>query len=86
MALNKPLPCVICGDDLKDIGSGSENHANDANEFCTYGQYGSTKFDPLDGSRLAVNICDQCLMKAAEAGHVAIGLHGSKELTKWSGR
>jgi len=78
------LPCLACGKELKDVGFGSPNHASGANEFCTHGQYGSTVFDPLNGSRLAINICDQCLIKAAENGLVATGNYGSKSLKKWS--
>lgn len=31
--------------------------------FNTYGHYGSTLFDPMDGSSLDIVICDVCLAK-----------------------
>lgn len=77
------LPCVVCGERLAPMDSGSPNHAHNANEFCTHGQYGSTVFDPLNGDRLAVNICDKCLVAAGDAGRVMFGRHGSRELTPW---
>ena len=58
------VACICCRRDLKDLGTGSPNHASDANAFISYGQYGSRLFDPMDGSYLEVNICDQCLEMA----------------------
>lgn len=63
-------PCIVCGKKLEDIGSGSPNHARHANQFSTRGQYGSTVFDPMDDSFLAVNICDPCLVAASKQGRV----------------
>lgn len=31
--------------------------------FQTYGHYGSTVFDPMDGSSLDIAICDDCVKK-----------------------
>lgn len=31
--------------------------------FQSYGHYGSTVFDPMDGSSLDIAICDECLKK-----------------------
>lgn len=70
------LPCIVCQRALSDIGSGSDNHANDANEFRAHGQYGSRVFDPVDGTYLAVNICDDCITQAGRAGQV---LEGDRE-------
>ena len=35
----------------------------DGLHFRTYGHYGSTIFDPMDGTYLDVAICDECIMK-----------------------
>lgn len=67
------LPCIVCQKALTAIGSPSPNHANDANEFRAHGQYGSTVFDPVDGTYLAVNICDECIVQAGHAGQVLTG-------------
>lgn len=34
--------------------------------FLTYGHYGSTVFDPMDGSKLNIAVCDDCLTKNKE--------------------
>jgi len=39
---------------------------DDAVWFSAYGQYGSTVFDPCDGSQLRINVCDQCLAERSE--------------------
>jgi hypothetical protein len=77
------VPCIVCGNKLKPMDSGSPNHADDANEFSTHGQYGSTVFDPVNGDRLAVNICDKCLAAGQELGRVLFGRHGSTGLDLW---
>lgn len=58
------LPCFVCGRPLASVwrlGSDAEQQADGACYFTTYGQYGSTSFDPMDGSYLEINICDNCL-------------------------
>lgn len=84
--MNDVVPCIVCGKDLALMDSGSPNHAGNANEFCTHGQYGSTVFDPVNGDRLAVNICDKCLMDAQKLGRVLFGRSGSKSLEPWNAR
>lgn len=31
--------------------------------FLTHGHYGSTYFDPMDGSKIEIVICDKCLIE-----------------------
>jgi hypothetical protein len=38
-------------------------HPNDGVVFHARGNYGSTVFDPLDGTYLEVLICDDCLVE-----------------------
>jgi hypothetical protein len=59
----KKLPCVVCGKKLKNLLS-TGAQPNDGLEFVSYGHYGSTVFDPMDGTFLALAICDPCLLKA----------------------
>lgn len=71
--MNEPLPavpCIVCKKALNSVPSGSHNHADNANSFRATGQYGSTVFDPVDGSYLEVNICDPCIVDAAKSGLV----------------
>jgi hypothetical protein len=62
-------PCIICEKPLSSFDE-EGNQPNDGLEFFTRGHYGSTVFDPMDGSGLAINVCDDCLTKAAEKQHV----------------
>jgi hypothetical protein len=56
------IPCFVCGKELEDIGV---NEPIKATQFKTYGHYGSGVFDPMDGTRLAINICDTCLIEGS---------------------
>jgi hypothetical protein len=47
-----------------------DNHPDDGCAAIVYGNYGSTVFDPLNGSYLELNICDGCLVGAALKGRV----------------
>lgn len=38
--------------------------------FATTGHYGSTYFDPMDGTYLELSICDPCVEDAERKGHV----------------
>jgi hypothetical protein len=65
------LPCIVCGSKLKNFGS-DENYPLRGVEFVAKGHYGSTVFDPRDGSRIIVNICDKCLAAAIALKKVEI--------------
>jgi len=41
--------------------------------FVTSGHYGSTYFDPMDGSWLEVAICDDCVKRADDRGIIRRG-------------
>lgn len=40
--------------------------------FQSPGQYGSNIFDPMDGSLLEINVCDECLMTATKKHKVLL--------------
>ncbi len=67
------LPCIVCGGDL--ISALPEDLARDINQpadglaFTTTGHYGSTVFDPGDGTMLEINVCDTCVSYAVQQGH-----------------
>lgn len=65
----KTPPCLVCGARLESVFWGA-NQPNDGLEFTSKGHYGSTVFDPGDGSYLAVNICDPCLLVARKKRRV----------------
>jgi len=53
--------CFSCSKELKMFDA-MNLHPSDALHFCTQGHYGSTFFDPMDGSKLNIYICDDCLV------------------------
>lgn len=61
------LPCIICNKELEPVGRFTEtNQPYGGTTFATHGHYGSTVFDPMDGTFLEINLCDKCLVLAAE--------------------
>jgi len=52
--------CFKCEKFLTNV-SENYNQPMSGLEFTTYGHYGSSFFDPMDGSQIAINICDDCL-------------------------
>ena len=59
------LPCIVCGYQPESAFNGcTVNPLHKATAFNTQGHYGSTFFDPMDGSYLEINVCDECLTKA----------------------
>jgi len=61
MSRDALLPCFVCGTTLSNVFSAVENQPADGTEFRTYGAYGSTFWDSLDGEELVLNVCDECL-------------------------
>lgn len=55
------MNCFRCDKVLKNLIKEKENHPVDGVAFITYGHYGSKIFDPMDGTYLEINICDDCL-------------------------
>lgn len=61
------LQCIVCRDLLDNIYTpGIQPNAGLA--FYSQGHYGTTFFDPMDGSYIEVCICDSCLEKADKQG------------------
>lgn len=65
------VPCIVCRAPLRNAVPPFDGNANNqpsgGTEFSTPGHYGSTVFDPMDGSWLAINVCDHCLRGARDA-------------------
>lgn len=59
------INCIVCAADVEnwDIAHPDEDVVQPigGTVFRTYGHYGSTVFDPIDGSFLDIVICDECL-------------------------
>lgn len=70
------LPCIRCDKKLESIFKGEDdsNQPYAGTTFTSYGHYGSTVFDPMDGeSFLELNICDECLREAAAKQQILLG-------------
>lgn len=68
----KMLTCIKCEKQLQNISDGC-HQPNDGLGFHTRGAYGSTYFDPMDGSYLEVTICDECVEEADKRGIIGHG-------------
>ncbi len=76
------LRCIVCTEVLKPIWDpvifpqdAQVNQPSGGMTFTSEGQYGTTVFDPMNGSFLEINICDDCMkMREAEGGFI---LHGT---------
>lgn len=68
------VPCIICNKALPHAFD-LDDHNQPYGGICCQasGQYGCTVFDPMDGSYLEFNICDECLVNKANAGVILIG-------------
>jgi hypothetical protein len=58
--------CIVCNTEVEnwDIAYPEDNpqvHPIGGTVFRTYGNYGSSVFDPMDASYLEVVVCDRCL-------------------------
>lgn len=68
------MHCIKCGVALESATVDSVVQPLNGLAFTSYGHFGSTVFDPMDGTTLEICICDECLTKAGSIGHV---IHGS---------
>lgn len=69
--MNNPLTCIVCDyQPVVAIHDTNTNHPYKATAFTTRGHYGSTFFDPMDGSYIEINVCDDCLIKAKAKGQI----------------
>jgi len=64
------IPCIICGKKLENVFATAKNQPYGATAFQSHGHYGSTAFDPMDGTYIEINICDPCLLQAQLADEV----------------
>lgn len=68
------MNCIVCKKPLDDvIEMDNGNQPNDGLAFQSPGHYGTTVFDPMDGTFLEINVCDPCLVQAGKDGNVLMG-------------
>lgn len=63
MTIYKHCYCVRCNKKLNNYDGDSNNHIQPVGgvAFITYGHYGSTVFDPMNGDTMQIAVCDECL-------------------------
>ena len=69
--------CIVCNAEVKNwdeaYSHGEEKiHPIGGTVFRTYGHYGSTVFDPMDGSYLEIVVCDDCLTTRKDRSYLSI--------------
>ena len=68
-AVGMDCECIKCGAKMDNIAErGFQPMGGTA--FSTRGHYGSTVFDPMDGTALEIAVCDKCLAAALETRRV----------------
>lgn len=77
---NPVVTCIVCGyqPEYAIPGDADINQPYKATAFITQGHYGSTFFDPMDGSHLEINVCDECLNKAVDKKQILIYNSGNR--------
>lgn len=76
------VPCIVCNKALPHAFDVDEHNQPYGGISCqASGQYGCTVFDPMDGSYLEFNVCDECLVEKADAGVILISRFLYDEVT-----
>jgi hypothetical protein len=68
--MSDKLYCIACGKEMLNIMEDRGHQPNDGLSFHSYGHYGTTFFDPMDGSCIQIVVCDECLVKADSKGWI----------------
>lgn len=82
-----PFPCIACGRELCNVFSTKRapNQPYDACAFTSQGHYGCTIFDEMDGAKIEINVCDDCLIEARARGHVGYWPgHPRRQMRVWA--
>ena len=75
------LPCAVCGAAVENMDDTYANSPYAATAFQTHGHYGSTIFDPMNGSYLELNVCDSCVRRLGEEGKILLGQDRKRVMT-----
>lgn len=81
----KETNCIICEVAVENwVDAYPDNssvvHPLDGTVFRTYGNYGSTVFDPMDASYLEIVLCNSCLKDRLQYTYEGINEEYKKEL------
>lgn len=67
------LPCIVCEKVMRNVWEEVNNQPSEGVVAIISGNYGSTVFDPFDGTTLEIVVCDECLVEAGTKGRVLSG-------------
>ena len=65
-----PCRCIKCDKEMDNYLGARGYQPGDGLAFYTQGHYGSTHFDPMDGTSLHIAVCDDCIAAAEARGIV----------------
>jgi len=79
--VNKSI-CISCSrqlDNVLDLGLQPVGGL----AFSSHGHYGTSVFDPMDGSCIEFAICDDCVVKAGKKGLIILHKPGADKPEVW---
>ena len=59
------INCIVCSKGLEDYG---DYQPSGGTAFHSYGHYGSTVTDHMDGTVTSLAVCDSCMIIALQTG------------------
>ena len=76
--------CIVCNTEVENWDEAYPDNEPQIHPilgtlFRTYGHYGSTVFDPMDGSYLEIVICDECLKTRMVSTYAGFDFFGKLE-------
>lgn len=80
--------CIACRKEMQNIMEGHGIQPSGGVAFATQGHYGSTVFDPMDGTTIEICVCDDCLKNAIGVGQVwttLVIVTKTFEVKQWTG-
>lgn len=64
------LYCICCDRPMENIMRKTGHQPMDGVSFYSEGHYGTSFFDPMDGSSIQIAVCDPCIAQADAKGVV----------------
>jgi uncharacterized protein (DUF2225 family) len=81
------INCIVCNKEMKNWDEAYPDESNrvhplDGTVFRTYGNYGSSVFDPMDSTFLEITICDPCLESKLDRTYEGVDEEYKEEINK----